>query len=159
MIPSALLVLETLPLTPNGKLDRDALPDPGAGPTRPDASFVAPRGPVEEAVASAWKVVLRLERIGAHDNFFDVGGHSLLATQVVSRLREATGVEIPLRALFESPTIAGLAERIEAMRRGDAPREAAPIQPAARVGHLPLSFSQEALWFLDQLVPGSRRST
>ena len=115
---------------------------------------MTPRGPVEEAVASAWKAVLRLERIGAHDNFFEIGGHSLLATQVVSRLRDATGVEIPLRALFESPTIAGLAGRIEAMRRGDAPHESAPIQPTPRVGHLPLSFSQEALWFLDQVAPG-----
>ncbi len=134
MIPSAFMVLEGLPLTPNGKVDRDALPDAGVERTIPDSSFVAPRGPVEEAVASAWKSVLRRERVGAHDNFFDLGGHSLLATQVVSRLRDATGVEIPLRALFESPTVAGLAERIEAIRCGAGRREVARIEPAARVG-------------------------
>ncbi|MGP0067609.1 MAG: amino acid adenylation domain-containing protein [Isosphaeraceae bacterium] len=154
MIPSAFMVLQSFPLTPNGKIDREALPDTRSGPTRPDASFVAPRGPVEEEVASAWKAVLRLERVSVHDNFFDLGGHSLLATQVVSRLRNAAGVEIPLRALFDAPTVAGLAERVEAVRRGAARREVARIEPAARVSPLSLSFSQEALWFLDQLAPG-----
>jgi amino acid adenylation domain-containing protein len=154
MIPSAFMVLESFPLTPNGKVDREALPDPGGGRTRPDASFVAPRGPVEEEVASAWKAVLRLERVGAHDNFFDLGGHSLLATQVISRLRDASGVEIPLRALFDAPTVAGLAERVEVLRRGAARCEVARIELADRAGPLPLSFSQEALWFLDQLAPG-----
>ena len=115
---------------------------------------MAPRGPLEEEVASIWGAVLGLERVGAHDNFFDLGGHSLLATQVVSRLREAIGVEIPLRALFESPTVAGLAERIDAARRDDARRESIPIKPKPRIGPQPLSFSQEALWFLDQLAPG-----
>ena len=115
---------------------------------------MAPRGPLEEEVASIWGAVLGLERIGALDNFFDLGGHSLLATQVISRLREATGVEIPLRALFESPTVAGMAERIDAARRDDARRESIPIKAEARIGPQPLSFSQEALWFLDQVVPG-----
>src|SRR5262249_30540059 len=109
---------------------------------------------VEEMVASGWSALLGLERVGAHDSFFDLGGHSLLATQVVSRLRDAFGVEIPLRALFESPTVAGLAERIESMRGAGPQSDAAPIEPTTRVGPLPLSFSQEALWFLDQLAPG-----
>ena len=130
MIPSAYVVLEALPLTPNGKVDREALPAPEGGLARPVALSVAPRGPVEEAVASVWGTVLGLDRVGAHDGFFDIGGHSLLATQVVSRLREAFGVEIPLRALFEAPTVAGLAERIEAMRRGGArARPARSSQP------------------------------
>src|SRR5208283_4167322 len=154
MIPSAFVVLETLPLTHNGKVDREALPAPESVSFRPDALFVAPRGPLEEKVASIWGAVLGLERIGAVDNFFDLGGHSLLATQVISRIREATGVDIPLRALFESPTVAGMAERIEAARRADTRRESIPIKQRVRVGPQRLSFSQEALWFLDQLTPG-----
>ena len=132
MIPSAFVVLEALPLTQNGKVDREALPTPESVSFRPDALFVAPRGPLEEEVASIWGAVLGLERIGALDNFFDLGGHSLLATQVISRLREATGVDIPLRALFESPTVAGMAERIDAARRDDARRESIPIKAEAR---------------------------
>ncbi|MEA2629959.1 MAG: hypothetical protein QOE66_178, partial [Chloroflexota bacterium] len=154
MIPSAYVVLESLPLTPNGKVDREALPAPEGARPRPDDLSVAPRGPAEEVVATVWGAVLGLERVGAHDNFFEIGGHSLLATQVVARLRDAFGVEIPLRALFEAPTVAGLSERIEAMRRGGARRDSTPIEPSARVGPLHLSFSQEALWFLDQLAPG-----
>ena len=119
MIPSAFVVLETLPLTHHGKVDREALPAPESVSFRPDDLFVAPSGPLEEEVASIWSAVLGIERIGSADNFFDLGGHSLLATQVISRLCEATGVEIPLRALFESPTVAGMAERIEAARRDD----------------------------------------
>ncbi len=154
MIPSAFVVLEALPLTPNGKVDREALPAPLPGSARQDSLATAPRGPVEQTVASIWADVLRLERVGAHDGFFDIGGHSLLATQVISRLREAFGVEIPLRALFEAPTVAGLATRIEAMRRGCPRRQAASIESSRLVGPMPLSFSQEALWFLDQLAPG-----
>ncbi len=154
MVPSAFVSLEALPLTPNGKVDRQALPDPAEGRLTETADFVPPRGPVEEMVASSWGSLLGVERVGAHDNFFDLGGHSLLATQVVSRLREAFGVEIPLRALFESPTIAGVAAQIDSMKRGGASSDLGPIEPTARGGALPLSFSQEALWFLDQLAPG-----
>ena len=131
MIPSAFVVLEALPLTPNGKVDREALPVPEANLARPIADFVAPRGPVEELVASVWGTVLGLDRVGAHDSFFDIGGHSLLATQVVSRLREAFGVDIPLRALFEAPTVAELAGRIEALRRGETRPQALPIEQTA----------------------------
>jgi amino acid adenylation domain-containing protein len=154
MVPSAYVVLPALPLTPNGKVDREALPALEGGLTRPVALSAAPRGPVEEAVASVWSTVLGVERVGAQDGFFDLGGHSLLATQVVSRLRDVFGVEVPLRALFEAPTVAALAERIEAIRRGGARREAKPIERTHQVGPQPLSFSQEALWFLDQLAPG-----
>jgi amino acid adenylation domain-containing protein len=154
MVPSAFVVLEALPLTANGKVDLRALPSPEAGIAQPVELSRAPRGPVEEEVASIWETVLGLDRFGAHDSFFEIGGHSLLATQVVSRLREVFEVEIPLRALFEATTVAGLAQRIEALRQGGAPREASPIQPTAHAGPLPLAFSQEALWFLDQLAPG-----
>ncbi|WDD36586.1 amino acid adenylation domain-containing protein (plasmid) [Nostoc sp. UHCC 0926] len=109
MMPSAFVVLKKLPLNPNGKVDRLALPSPDTA--RPDLedTFVAPRTPVEKLLAQIWSEVLRLERVGVHDNFFDLGGHSLLATQVVSRLRNAFEVDLAVRDLFETPTIADLA--------------------------------------------------
>jgi acyl carrier protein len=108
MIPSAYVVMETLPLTPNGKVDRRALPAPdGARPELAEA-FVAPRNAVEETLANIWAEVLGIEQIGIHDNFFDLGGHSLLATQVMARIQTAFSVELPLRAIFETPTIAAL---------------------------------------------------
>ena len=116
MIPSAFVRLLRLPLTPNGKVDRKALPAPDQ--TRPElegVDYVAPSTPIEEQLVEIWKQLLGLERVGIHDNFFELGGHSLLATQLVSRLRAADkeGVEIPLRIVFESPTIAGIADFIE----------------------------------------------
>jgi amino acid adenylation domain-containing protein len=115
MLPSAFVFLDSLPLTPNGKVNRKALPPPD--PSRPEleSAFVAPRSPTEELLAKTWAEVLKLEEVGIHDNFFDLGGHSLLATQVISRLREAFRLDLPLRRLFESPTVAGLAERIETL--------------------------------------------
>jgi amino acid adenylation domain-containing protein len=112
MAPSAFVVLESLPLSPNGKVDRKALP--ASERVRPELGdgYVAPQGPVEEAVAAVWAEVLGLERVGAHDNFFELGGHSLLATQVISRLRQLFPVELPLRRLFEEPTVANLARAI-----------------------------------------------
>lgn len=116
MAPSAFCFLDKLPLNPSGKIDRRALPPPEG--TRPDleAAFVAPRTPLEETLADIWAQVLQLERVGVHDNFFDLGGHSLLATRLASRLREALELELPLRYFFESPTVAGLAENVEALR-------------------------------------------
>jgi hypothetical protein len=112
MIPAAIVVLDSLPLTTNGKLDRRALPPPDSTEVAGRADFVAPRTPVEEILASIWATVLRLERVGIRDNFFAIGGHSLLATQVVSRIRTAIGIELPLQALFEHPMIADLATRV-----------------------------------------------
>src|SRR5207302_6942021 len=129
------------------------------GGARRDA---VPRGPVEELVAATWCEVLGLERVDAHDSFFDLGGHSLLAAQAISRLRQAFGVELQLRDLFAAPTVAGLAERIEAVRRQQAARPGTAAPPAApplaalpRVGPPPLGFAQERLWFLDRLAPGT----
>jgi acyl carrier protein len=111
MIPSSFVTLSELPLTPSGKVDRLALPAPE--PRTALDPMVQPRTPVEEAVAEIWADLLKQERVGVHDNFFALGGHSLLAAQVVARLRVAFGLDIPLRALFETPTVAGLAERID----------------------------------------------
>ncbi|WP_326841142.1 amino acid adenylation domain-containing protein [Streptomyces sp. NBC_01558] len=148
MVPSAFVVLDRLPLTPNGKVDRRALPAPDP---RSAESGVAPRTPAERAVAEAWSLVLGTDVTGVDDNFFELGGHSLLATQVTSRLRAALGVEVPVRALFTAPTVAGLAALVAGLDADDAER----ITPVARTGGpLPLSSAQQRLWFLDQLEPG-----
>jgi 2-polyprenyl-3-methyl-5-hydroxy-6-metoxy-1,4-benzoquinol methylase/acyl carrier protein len=109
MVPSAFVILEALPLTPNGKVDRQALPIPDAVRPKLEEAFVAPRTSVEEVLAAIWAQVLGLDRVGIHDNFLELGGHSLLATQVISRVRAAFEIDLPLRSLFESPTVAGLA--------------------------------------------------
>ncbi|HEX8695142.1 MAG TPA: non-ribosomal peptide synthase/polyketide synthase, partial [Longimicrobium sp.] len=152
MVPAAVVALERLPLTPNGKVDRRALPVPEYGSA--EDRYVAPRTPLEEVLAGIWAEVLRLERVGVGENFFELGGHSLLATRVVSRIRAVFGVELPLRALFEGPTTAEMAARVEEMRRADLP-VLPPVVPVERTGALPLSFAQERLWFIDRLEPGS----
>ncbi|HEU4880686.1 MAG TPA: condensation domain-containing protein, partial [Longimicrobium sp.] len=152
MLPGAIVRLDALPLTANGKLDRAALPAPEL--TAAEEGYVAPRTPVEEVLAGVWAEVLRLDRVSVEESFFQLGGHSLLATRVVSRIRELFGVELPLRALFEGPTVAELAVRVEEMRRAELP-VLPPVVPAGRTGVLPLSFAQERLWFLDRLEPGS----
>ena len=161
LIPAAFVVLAALPLTASGKLDRRALPAPDAvaGGQR-----VAPRTAVEAVVAGIWRDVLGLPALGVDDNFFDLGGHSLLATRVVSRLRTTFGVEIPVRALFESPTIAGLAQhpllsplsrRGGGRETGEGPGVRALLRVEAASGPAPLSFAQQRLWFLAQLDPES----
>jgi hypothetical protein len=155
MVPSAFVLLEALPLSPNGKIDRKALPPPDRAGTESAGVYVAPRTPVEEAVAAVWAEVLGLPRVGAHDNFFDLGGHSLLATRVVSRLRDLFQTEMPLRSLFEKPTISALAEEVEHSCGLGEVSHAPPLQPFSRSGELPLSFAQQRLWFLDHWQPGS----
>ncbi|HEY0022714.1 MAG TPA: amino acid adenylation domain-containing protein [Longimicrobium sp.] len=152
MVPSAYVRLERLPLTANGKLDRRALPEPE--PVATDSRPAAPRNPTEEILAQIWAEVLRLESVGVDDDFFALGGHSLLATRLLARVQNALGVVLPLRAVFEGPTVAELAVRVDEMRRADLP-VLAPVVPIDRDRPLPLSFAQERLWFLDRLEGGS----
>lgn len=108
MLPSVFVEMDALPLSPNGKVDRKLLPAPDGARPELEQAFVAPRNEVEQTLANIWSEVLRLDQIGIDDNFFDLGGHSLLATQVISRVQIAFNVELPLRAIFENPTVAGL---------------------------------------------------
>jgi acyl-coenzyme A synthetase/AMP-(fatty) acid ligase/acyl carrier protein len=114
MVPAAFIFLDALPLTPSGKVDRRALPAPDHSRPELGRRYVAPRTALEEVLAECWSEVLNLEPIGIYDNFFELGGHSLLATQLVTRLREDFQIDLPLRSLFEAPTVAALAERMEA---------------------------------------------
>jgi len=156
MVPSVIVIVPALPMTPGGKVDRQALA--ALGPFRLDSGveYVAPRTPTEGAVASAWSAILGVDRVGADDHFFDLGGHSLLATRVVSRLRQEFGIELPLRALFEAPTLAGLSARVDAARGASPGRVDAPIVPRDHPADAgwPPSFAQQALWYLDRLAPG-----
>ncbi len=158
MVPAFVVVLDALPLNPSGKVDRKRLPAPMFEPT----GGAAPASPLEELVAGLYAAVLGHDQVGADGHFFELGGHSLLATQVVSRLREAAGIELPVRALFEAPTVAALAGRVEEALRsrtgeGTALHAVAPVPPLLPVPRdrsLPLSFAQQRLWFLDRLGPG-----
>ncbi|MET0396761.1 MAG: amino acid adenylation domain-containing protein, partial [Longimicrobiaceae bacterium] len=153
MVPGAFVVLEELPVMANGKVDRRLLPAPESGSGR---EHVEPSTLEEEVLAGIWAEVLKTERVGVEENFFALGGHSLLATQVVSRARQAFGVEVPLKALFEAPTVAGLARRIEALRSTGASL-APPIArvPRDMLDGLPLSFAQQRLWLVDRIDPDS----
>jgi amino acid adenylation domain-containing protein len=132
MVPSAFVLLEQLPLSANGKVDRRLLPLPVADPADSVQPFLAPRGPVEEVLAGIWATVLRIDRVGVHDNFFELGGHSLLATQVVSRILATLEVELPLRAIFEAPTVAGLAEHVVAAQHSETSLRAPPLVAVSR---------------------------
>jgi amino acid adenylation domain-containing protein len=149
MSPAAIVVLDELPRTPNGKVDRKALPAPDRGVQKQE--YAVPEGMTEELLATLWCAVLRVERVGREDNFFDLGGHSLFATQLVSRIREAFGVELPIRVVFEQQTLRGQARAIEEAKVDDQ-EEVAPLTKCSREVALRLSFSQERLWFLSQLM-------
>jgi amino acid adenylation domain-containing protein len=155
MIPSAFVTLNELPLTPSGKVDRRALPQPDHNRPALAESLVLPRTVVEEVLAGVWCKVLKLEQVGIHDNFFELGGHSLLVIQVISRVREAFHVDLPVRRVFETATIAELAEVIESEMKTGLGRPILPLLPSNRDSDLPLSFAQQRLWFLHQLEPDS----
>src|SRR6185312_2515297 len=158
MMPAVLVRLEALPLTVNGKLDRRALPNPEAAvewSAAWSAAWPVTTTAVAEVLQGMWQEVLRVAAVGLEDNFFELGGHSLLATQLLGRVREAFGVEVALRKLFEEPTVAGLAAHIEQLLREGVGVAAAPLRRVARAGPVPLSFAQQRLWFIDQLEGGS----
>ena len=154
MVPSAFVALDELPLMPNGKVDRKALPDHVPERSGLDDSFIGPRTTSEELLAGIWCEVLGLKKVSIHDNFFELGGHSLLAIQVMSRLRNAFQVEIPLRHLFEKPTVAGLTEVMAALIEREQ-RSAPPFVAVSREDELPLSYAQERLWLHNQLEPNT----
>lgn len=153
MIPSLFIILDKLPLTPNGKINRRALPPPDRNRPDTETAYIPPHSPTEKRLAAVWAQILGVDQIGRADHFFELGGHSLLATRVVSHIRQAFAIELPLRDLFEAPTLEQLAERIESQQHSVTPGLAASILPAPRPEHIPLSFSQQRLWLLDQITP------
>ncbi|MBW4660753.1 MAG: amino acid adenylation domain-containing protein [Drouetiella hepatica Uher 2000/2452] len=150
MVPSAFVLIDRLPLTPSGKVDRAALPEPEIKSLVPSGSDAATTS-VEEILVGIWSRVLSCDRVGIHDNFFELGGHSLLATLIISQVRQVFQRELPLRCLFELPTIAQLAAAIETVTL--AGLEAPAIERHVTGGTIPLSFAQQRLWFLAQLEP------
>ena len=155
MTPAAIVALEEFPLTPNGKVDRRALPLPDYAALQSQAEFVAPRNDEEKMLADVFREILRIDQVGVYDNFFELGGHSLLATQLTSRIRDVFHIELPLRDLFESPTIAALVHKMKQAKRRSQGAAAPPLTSYPRDGELPLSFAQQRLWFLDQLAPNN----
>jgi amino acid adenylation domain-containing protein len=151
MVPAAFVWLDTFPMTPSGKVDRRALPAPTISS---EVEFVAPQSQTEIALAEIYATLLEQERVGLNDHFFELGGHSLIATRLVSRIRETFEIELPLRAVFESPTVGALAKRIEELAN-DPTAKLPAIVPVDRDRPIPLSFAQQRLWVIDQMDPGN----
>ncbi|MGW2228796.1 amino acid adenylation domain-containing protein [Streptomyces formicae] len=151
MVPAAFVVMDALPITANGKLDRAALPAPDFGAPAPGRS---PRTPLEATLCGLFADVLGVDRVGIDDSFFDLGGHSLTATRLAGRVRSALGLELEMRALFETPTVAALSEGLSRVKRTGPPL--LPVPEAARPDPLPLSYAQRRLWLIEQLEgPGA----
>ncbi|MCF5510600.1 non-ribosomal peptide synthetase, partial [Pseudomonas sp. PA-3-6H] len=151
MVPTHLMFLERMPLTPNGKLDRKGLPLPDV--SQMQQVYVAPESELEQQVAAIWAQILGVERVGLADHFFESGGHSLLAMQVISRLRQLLGREVPLRTMFEQPRLQGFVETLCNSHESQA--SVLQILPVSRQQPLALSYAQERQWFLWQLDPHS----
>jgi amino acid adenylation domain-containing protein len=151
MVPGAFVVLDAMPLTPNGKVDRRALPSPGASAV-PSRGHVPPRTPMEQLVGEVFGRVLGVEPVGMEDDFFELGGHSLRVTQVMARLNELLGLQVPIRSLFEHPTAAALAAHLDG--RSSAALDAPRLRPVPRAERNVLSSAQERMWLLQRLQPG-----
>ncbi len=161
MVPAFFVLLEKMPQTPNGKIDRKALPGVSFLSSQDAQDLLLPRDPLEEAVAEIWQQVLGRQKIGIRENFFELGGHSLIGAQVISRIRAVLQVELPLRKLFEAPTIEGLTAAIVQARQEENHLLQPPITRVSRdqsreESAIPLSFAQQRLWILDRLDPGNR---
>src|SRR6266568_2635217 len=152
MVPSTIVELDRLPLTPNTKIDRKALPAPAEIHNHLTETLVQPHNDTQKSIARIWREVLKLEAVGIHENFFELGGNSLLAGSMLARLRDSFEVDLPMRAVFAAPTVAGLAREIDAREHERVIPAATRSKPKAR---RQLSFPQERLWFLDQLNSGS----
>ncbi|CBL45102.1 Non-ribosomal peptide synthetase modules and related proteins [gamma proteobacterium HdN1] len=150
MVPAALVALERWPLTPNGKIDRKALPEP-TGASALSVEKIAPRTATEREIAAVWTEFLGKQEIGVLDNLFELGGNSITATRIASRLRKLFNVQISVREVFRSATVADLAIAVE---RAKLAVDIPPLQPAPRTAMMPLSFAQQRLWMLDQFDPG-----
>ncbi|GHO57936.1 hypothetical protein KSB_64110 [Ktedonobacter robiniae] len=155
MHPTHIMALDALPLTPLGKVDRKALSQIEIIGRDVTAQSEEPRNPVEETIAEIWQDLLHCQTISIYDNFFHLGGHSLLATQVMARIRTMLGVELPLRSLFETPTLAGLARQVTQRLHKSQVQFSLPALRATQMLEAPLSFAQQRLWFLDQLEPAN----
>ncbi len=155
MVPAIVMQLDRMPTTASGKIDRRALPDPEQPGTVLTDTYVTPRNSVEDTVAGIWAEVLEINLVGVYDNFFDLGGHSLLATYVMSRIQNAFQVDLPLRALFDDPTVAGLAARVEAARTSAQGLVIPPIERQPEGVPVPQSLAQERIWLIERLMPGN----
>src|SRR5215813_959396 len=158
MVPSAVVLLDRLPLTHHGKVDRNALPPPDSDAVRTSeqSAGALPQTPHEEIVAGVWAEVIGIAVVRREDNFFDLGGHSLLATRVMARIRDLFRIEIPLRTLFEQPTVATFAAGVQqALEQQSRLTPETPLKARERGGDLPLSYAQQRLWFLHQWEPSN----
>nr|WP_228058734.1 non-ribosomal peptide synthetase [Nostoc sp. LEGE 06077] len=153
MVPGVFVILDSLPLTPNGKVDRQNLPDGDRIRPNLEETFVAPRNPIEEKLASIWAELLGIEPIGINDNFFNLGGHSLIAAQMLSRIRDGFQVELFFHHIFANPTIAALAALIEQPSHLQQQLQRPAIQPVSRSEYLPASFAQERVHFIQEVAP------
>ncbi len=153
MVPAIFMFLDRLPLNVNGKIDRGALPKPEQVVQTQEGAFSVPRTPTEEILAGIWGDLLGLARVSRDADFFALGGHSLLAVQLISRIRGAFDLELPIGVLFQANDIGSLAERIDAAKAANRGLTQPPIERVARGRELPLSFGQQRLWFLNQLAP------
>ncbi|MCF5690537.1 amino acid adenylation domain-containing protein [Pseudomonas sp. PA-1-2A] len=151
MVPALLMRLDAMPLSPSGKLDRRALPEP-VWQTR---EHVEPHTPLQLQIAAIWREVLGLPRIGLRDDFFALGGHSLLATQIISRTRQACDVELPLRTLFEASVLGDFAQQVGLIQAAGQRNQQTAIAKVDRSQPVPLSYSQQRMWFLWQMEPDS----